>query len=84
MEEFVKEQCYYQIVRICSLLVYFDFQLSPEVDISFQNNKLLFSLGRNDDILTAYSNLRHIADSLVLDIAYFYGEVDDPCPWRIL
>ena len=81
MENFLEEICYAQIVRISSLLVYFNLQLNPIINLRFQNNRLLFSLGATSDRLTAYLNLKQIADCLTRDIFNFLGEFEDPYPW---
>ena len=64
MENFLENECYCQMVRITSLLTYFDFELKPLEQIKFQNCKLLYRLGTDSDWFNIYFKLYDIESAL--------------------
>ena len=64
MENFLENECYCQMVRITSLLTYFDFELKPLEQIKFQNCKFLYRLGTDSDWFSIYFKLYDIESAL--------------------
>jgi hypothetical protein len=60
MENFLENECYCQMVRITSLLAYFDFELKPLEQIKFHNCKLLYKFGTDSDWFSIYFKLYDI------------------------
>ena len=77
MEDIPEAACYTQIVRISCLLVYFDFELTPDMQVRFENGKELLKVGNNDDFVDLYFKLKDIADGLESDIEYYSGLYED-------
>ena len=71
--EFLRDECISSITRISCLLAYYDFELSMQSEIKFQNSKLLFYLGDDFDLPTVFYDLYGIETQLLTDIVEFYA-----------
>lgn len=70
--EFLRDECISLITRIGCLLAYYEFELSEELNIKFQNSKLLFYLGDDYDLPVVFYELYGIENQLLSDIVEFY------------
>lgn len=64
MESFLQNECYCQIVRIVSLLIYFDLKLDLMEQCIFQNCKILYPMATIDDLYIIYFKLNDIEENL--------------------
>jgi hypothetical protein len=72
--DYLDIECYQLIVRITCLLVYFDFELTPQIESRFQNYKQLYKIGTHLDLPIVLLVLNEIEQSLLYDIWAVYGQ----------
>ena len=78
MDDLPRIACYTQIVRIGCLIVYFDFDLSPEAQARFDYGKIMLRIGTTDELIDLFYKLKDLADSLQFEISKLTDEIDNP------
>lgn len=63
-DDFMISECYSLIVKISSLLVYFDFKLEKWAEEKYKNYKQLFQIGTSSDLPTIFIALSDIESGL--------------------
>lgn len=70
--EFLESECIALITKICCLLVFYNFKLSPLLQTRLENNKKLYYFKDQEDLPRIYFALCHIEQSLLNDIWEIY------------
>jgi len=72
-DQYLNLECYSLIVRIASLLTYYNFELNPVSNARFQNCKKLYSIGTNSDLPNILYMLNELESGLIYGIWMSYG-----------
>ena len=71
MNDWLKNECYCSIVKISSLTIFHQIQLTEIESVRFNNYRYLYSIGDSNDHLRVFLQLRELEESIKGRIAKF-------------